>query len=120
MATADPLDVERRTETAADRRCCLNRMMGGASDPSAAIATLVRPRNPAHAGPAVVTARDAYEIAFEHVAQVIARSHSDGGDGLPSGLAGLDVTVSLVVRKDGSEFIWSRRDAIRRAACRGT
>lgn len=119
LATADPFDVERRTEAAADRRFCLNRMMGGEPDSAAAIATLVSPRSRVHDDPAAVMTREAYESAVEHIAQVIARPRPAYDDGLASELAALDMTVFVLARDDGSEVMWSRRDAIRQAARRG-
>jgi len=119
LATATPFDVERRTEAAADRRFCLNRMMGGEPDAAATIAMAVSPRNRAHIGPATILARDAYESAVEHIVQVIARPRPAGEEGLASELAALDMTVFVVARDDDSEFMWSRRDAIRRAVRRG-
>lgn len=119
LATTNPSDLERRTEAAADRRFCLNRMMGGDPDEAAAIAMAVSPRNRTHIGPATILAREAYESSVEHIAQVIARPRPAGDEGLASELAALDMTMFAVARDDGSEFMWSRRDAIRRAARRG-
>lgn len=119
MKAANPFDVERRTEAAADRRFCLNRMMGGEPDAAAAIAMVVSPRNRAHIGPVTILAREAYESAVEHIAQVIARPRPADDDGLASELVALDMRLFVLAGDDGSEFMWSRRDAIRQAARRG-
>lgn len=117
-ATTNPFDLEQRTEAASDQRFCLNRMMGGQPD-ATAVAALASPRSRAHGSAVGVMTWDAYQAAIDSIEQVIGQSRAVSDETHADELAALDMTVFIVSREDGSEFMWSRRDGIRQAARRG-
>lgn len=117
--STNPYAVEQRAEKAADQRFCLNRMAGGSASPLTLMLTAINPRNRANGVASVTLSWEDYDRAWDGVVDVIAQSRSSCGSSLVDVLASLDMTVYSVERKDGSQFMWSRRDAIAGAAVRG-
>jgi hypothetical protein len=111
--------VEERAEKAADQRFCLNRMPGGLASPVTLMLSSIDPRRRSNGVAGGALSWDDYDRAWDGVVDVIARERSSDGLGLVAELAGMDMTVHSVARKDGSQFMWSRRDAIGGATARG-
>ena len=116
--STNPFAVEQRAEKAADQRFCLNRMTGGEATPLMLMLTALSPRSRSHGIASVPLSWEDYELAWDGVVDVIAEARSSNGDSLIADLASLDMTIYSVQRKDGSRFMWSRREAVASAALR--
>jgi hypothetical protein len=117
--STNPYAVEERAEKAADQRFCLNRMPGGLASPVTLMVNALNPRRRSNGLVAVPLSWGDFDQARDGVASVVAQRRPSNDPGLVAELAGMDMTVYSVARKDGSLFMWSRRDAIAGAAARG-
>lgn len=108
--------VEGRAEAAADQRFCLNRMMGGEPTPMARMLSGLSPRARTHGVGSTSLTYTEYEHERDAVHSVIALERSAADPGLIEVLAHMDMSIHSVQREDATQFLWSRRDAIARAA----
>lgn len=114
----NPHAVEQRAEQAADRRYCLNRMSGG--EASAMLLTLTalspprRTLTTAHGNLTI----EGFDKAHDEVTAAIADLTGGAPDAM-SRLTDMDRSIFSVTRDSGSQFMWSRRDAVLGAAARG-
>lgn len=115
----NPFAVEERAEKAADPRFCLNRMVGGAVTNLTLMITSMNPRSREHgiASPSLTFGE--YEEARDSIMDTISRAETQWEGGLATALAAMDMTIYSVKSETGEPFIWSRRDAVGRAAARG-
>lgn len=118
-ATTRSGELEERTETASDRRFCLNRMMGGEADSMRMMAAFLKPRSRQHGSTVASLSWNDYESEISRISEVIRCSQTTGEVTGGDELASFDMGVFSVSREDDSQFMWSRRDAIRRAASSG-
>lgn len=117
--SSNPYALERRAEKAADRRFCMNRMAGGAASPLALMLAALGARARMHVEVSRCLTMDEFELALRDVEAAIAQERSAGSNDLIGKLSCMDLSVYSVARPDGSTFLWSRRDAVARAAARG-
>lgn len=118
--STDAYAVEQRAEQAADPRFCLNRMMGGEASPLKLMLTALKPRTHFTEVTVVPLSREDYERAEETVANVIAQARtSHGSNNLVDELASLDMTIYSTEHENGSQVMWSKRDAISNAVACG-
>jgi hypothetical protein len=117
--STNPYAVEQRAEKAADQRFCLNRMTGGEATPLTLMLTALNPRSRSHGVASMPLSWDDYDRARAGVVDAIVQPRTSARSSLIAELTSLDMTVYSVARKDGSQFMWSRRDAVAGAALRG-
>lgn len=118
-STNERFDAEARIEGAADRRFCLNRMMGGEASRFLLALASASPRIRSHGVPARSMELDDFYQEDDSLTSLIAESRSSAEPNVGSKLASLDMSIYSVSRPDGTRFFWSRRDSIRGAAARG-
>ena len=118
-STSQRFEAEARIEAAADRRFCLNRMMGGEASPLLLALTSASPRTRSHGVHATTMELDDFCREEDCVTSLIDASGSSAAPSVGSRLAALDMSIYSVSSPDGSRFLWSRRDSIRAAAARG-
>lgn len=117
--SCSPHIVEGRAEAAADRRYCLNRMMGGEPTPMALMLSGLGPRSRTHGFVSASLAYKEFERERQSVCDVIALDRSATEPGVVTTLAQMDMSIHSVLREDDTTFLWSRRDTIARAAKHG-
>lgn len=115
----NPFAVEQRAEKAADQRFCLNRMNGGSPSPMMLMLSGLNAHRRPNGVTSVPMSWDDYDRAWDGVVDTVAQAGASDGSSLVDQLAGLDMTIYSVPRKDGTRFLWSRRDAIAAAVARG-
>lgn len=115
----NPYAVEERAEAAADRRFCLNRMMGGEPTSMALMVSGLSPRSRTHGVASGSLSFEELERERDAVHDAVALERSTAEPGLVEVLAGMDMSIHSVQREDGTQFLWSRRDSIATAAKRG-
>lgn len=111
----NPYAVEQRAEGAADQRFCLNRMLGGEATPLMLMLTGLNPRARAHGFASLTLSEKDQRKVKKEIQRLIER----GGPHFAEQLAGLDLGIYSVARKDGEQRFWSRRDEVTVAAMRG-
>lgn len=113
-----PHALEQRAEKAADGRFCLNRVVGGSRDFMMLPLPILGARSRTLVSAAGVLTIDEYQKADDEASAVVA-DLSVGGTNAMANLISLDTSIFSVSRGDGSQFMWSRRDTVIRAAKRG-
>lgn len=111
-----PYTLEERAEAAADQRFCPNRLMGVEPTPMARMLSGLSPRGRTHGVVSTSLTYAEYERERDAVHDVISRGRSTDAPGLVEVLAQMDMSIHSVQREDGTQFLWSRRDSIARAA----
>ena len=114
--STSPYAVEGRAEAAADQRFCRNRMMGGEPTAMARMLSGLSPRARTHGVVSTSLTYAEYESERDAVHGLIALERSAADPGLIEVLAQMDMSIHSVERKDGTQFLWSRRDTIAKAA----
>jgi hypothetical protein len=119
LRTSERFEAEARIEDAADRRFCLNRMMGGEPSPFLLALTNASPRTRSHRVHATLMELDDFCREDDCVTRLIEVSRSSAETRVGNTLASLDMSIYSVSRPDGTRFLWSKRDSVRAAAARG-
>lgn len=114
----NPQSLEQRTESAADPRFALNRMVGGEASPFLLFLTTASPRTRSLTPLALPATEVEVQEAWDDVERAI-NSNKAGDEVNVESLASMDMTIRSFIRDDGSTYIWSRRDFIRRAVISG-
>lgn len=115
----NPFAVEERAEKAADPRFCLNRMVGGEVTNLTLMLTSINPRSRGHGIASRSLPFGDYEEARDSIMDTISQAETQREVGLAAALATMDMTIYSVKPEAGEPFLWSRRDAVSRAAARG-
>ncbi|WP_416416135.1 GIY-YIG nuclease family protein [Paenarthrobacter aromaticivorans] len=117
--STSPYAVEQRAEEAADQRFCLNRMTGGEPTPMAWMLSSLGPRSRSHGIVSTPLSYQDYERERDGVYEAIRLDRLSAEPRLATVLAQMNMGIHTVQRDTGDPFLWSRRDAIARAAKHG-